>query len=105
MIFSILSSVVYKFYPRTIYRAARFGGTCVEESLWKNIDSKHMVLWQTEDCILCKEHCNYNNPNIIDWPLIKYPGKDRKCVGYCPSKNEFSRLDISLFIFHIDLLF
>ena len=70
---------------RTIYKPARFGGSCIEESTWVKIDEKEKLVWETEDCILCKEHCKYHE-NVIDWPLIEYPGKDRKCVGYCPCK-------------------
>ena len=71
---------------RTIFKKARFGGTCVEESFWSNIDENEGLVWQNEDCKLCPEHClTPNNTDILNYPLLKYPGDDAQCVGYCPS--------------------
>ena len=88
-----------KFQFRTVYKKARFGGTCVEENFWKRLDGDNGVIWQDEMCTLCKEHCaSPRNNIIINWPLMKYPGKDRKCVGYCPCKiiTNISKLSYSV---------
>ena len=82
--FSSTSTLLF----RTIYKPAKFGGSCIEESTWVKIDENNKLIWETEDCTLCKEHCNYHDTNVINWPLIEYPGKDRKCVGYCPCKKQ-----------------
>ena len=74
---------------RTIFKKARFGGTCVEESFWTNIDETEGLVWQNEDCKLCPEHClTPNNTDILNYPLLSYPGDDAQCVGYCPSMVE-----------------
>ena len=89
---------------RTIFKKARFGGTCVEESFWTSIDENEGLVWQNEDCKLCPEHClTPNNTDILNFPLIKYPGEDAQCVGYCQSTySSGSLLD---HIYFYDILF
>ena len=61
----------------------RFGGTCTEEAFWKKKDGKEGMIFQVEDCRLCKEHCPDPNNGVIEWKLLEYPGRDAACVGYC----------------------
>ena len=76
---------------RTIFKKARFGGTCVEESFWSNIDENEGLVWQNEDCKLCPEHClTPNNTDILNYPLLKYFvcfQSRRKCVKERMSGN------------------
>ena len=49
------------------------------------------MLWQSEDCKLCKEHCPKPGAeppyDVKDWPKLTYPHpKNPSCVGYCSSK-------------------
>ena len=81
-------------FLHNIEPALRFNGTCPQkdEPFQK---SKGKELYITyEDCILCKEHCIKPKDRIpvVDWPELKYPGKDPKCVGFCPGKSSPSSL-------------
>ena len=52
------------------------------------MDDDNGLIWQDEECTLCKEHfASPDNNIVIDWPMIEYPGNDKKCIGYCPCKN------------------
>ena len=47
-----------------------------------------MFQFQDRRCYLCKEHCpkpaGSGDAQVINWPLLPYPGKDPQCIGYCP---------------------
>ena len=80
---------------RFIVKKERFGGLCPQEDFSNKISSNESLVWQHEECVLCKEHCavpstdpeQEKKNNIINWPEINYPGNDPKCIGYCPCKN------------------
>ena len=83
------------FVLRFIVKKERFGGLCPQEDFSNKISSNESLVWQHEECVLCKEHCavpstdpeQEKKNNIINWPEITYPGNDPKCIGYCPCKN------------------
>ena len=69
--------------------ALRFNGTCPQmDEPFQNKKGKKLYITY-EDCILCKEHCIQPKKRIpvVDWPELKYPGNDPKCVGFCPGES------------------
>ena len=69
--------------------ALRYGGTCPQKDEPFQKENGQELYIQHEDCILCKEHCI--NPKkripVVDWPELKYPGNDPKCVGFCSGES------------------
>jgi len=68
---------------RQVYVKEKHGGTCITESFQeRKKGDKEDILRQTEDCKLCKEHCQ---PDIIEFEQLPYPHPENpNCVGYCP---------------------
>ena len=78
---------------RILVKNAQYGGECPEQKHSFDIDGSNngTHIFQNQQCTLCKEHClNEDNPfNITDirrLTILPYPGKDPKCIGYCPGK-------------------
>ena len=80
-----------------VLRKERFGGKpCANElSTCTKHANNDTICWMKEDCTLCPEHCD--KPDLpsdkrspINYPAIPYPGKDPRCVGYCPGKKHIS---------------
>ena len=80
-----------------VLRKERFGGKpCANElSTCTKHANNDTICWMKEDCVLCPEHCD--KPDLpsderspINYPAIPYPGKDPRCVGYCPGKKHIS---------------
>ena len=79
-------------FLRFIVKKERFGGLCPQEDFSNKISTNESLVWQHEDCVLCKEHCpvpgsdpeQATKNHIINWPKLTYPGNDPKCIGYCP---------------------
>lgn len=73
----------------------RFGGICdyLNEDKFSYTDEKNQsIIWQNEDCKICKEHCpkkgTIEDNMMINWPEIPYPKPDDpSCIGYCPSNS------------------
>ena len=72
------------YFCRSIFKEARFGGQCQIETKNKKTEK---VIWEREDCKLCKEHCAAPKfIELLDWKKLSYPHPTQPaCVGYCPS--------------------
>ena len=77
---------------REVLKVERFGGICdyINEDKFSN--KNESIIWQKEDCKICKEHCpgkaTPDENKIINWPAMPYPGNDPACIGYCPSEYQ-----------------
>jgi len=84
---------------RTILRPQRFGGSCDVELMAKHSKDDKMVLYQDEDCELCKEHCWYPDglaKTIHDMTALTYPHpKNPKCVGFCPEDCKWEKTEVT----------
>ena len=69
--------------------ALRFNGTCPQKDEPFMIVKGKSLFITYEDCIICKEHCiKKERVPLVDWPKLDYPGKDPKCVGFCPGESQ-----------------
>ena len=72
--------------------ALRFNGTCPQKDEPFMIVKGKSLFITYEDCIICKEHCiKKERVPLVDWPKLDYPGKDPKCVGFCPVDCEWGK--------------
>ena len=85
---------------KLLLKPATNGGVCLELNNNGLNFNNGTVLEEKEDCTICKEHCSEITLDPRDWPELKYPGKDPKCVGYCPG-NFYKRNLTKICIFFL----